>query len=177
MVMPPATTSPNIPHFVIDATADEEVSVRLRTLERRINENPAEFSSVLTALGDAATKDTIEIDKRNKRQITLKKDPADMLKEYFAQRFDLEMTFDDATEAMLDKDSEYLSLLEDLHHKTSDQMRKGKMGSFIRPNADAPAAREKLRRHRLQFYIGQVVTAQTTNSSNRTSKGKLRSAG
>ncbi len=174
--MPTTPEAAEQPHFIIDTTADDAVATRLRTLERRITRSPELFKNALDSLGELATAKTIEIDKLNERDVTLKRGEKDMLSEYFGQRYDLEMSFDEATESALSADTTHQKLLSEVRGKKANLIQRSKSKTPNPPNYAAIPAREALRRYRLEFYIGRVA-AKTTPSSSKTAKGKLRSTG
>lgn len=158
------------PHFVIEESADDAVGTRLRMLERRISESPDLFRLALSNLGELATKDTIAFSERDERNVTLRRGAADMITEFFHERYDLEMSFDAKTEADLLEDETHRSLLEDARSKRMEHVKTGIMKSTSRPNEQAVPARERLRRYRLEFYIGQVLSYQQPGKSLSTSK-------
>jgi hypothetical protein len=162
------------PHFIVDTTADESVRDRLHVLERRINEKPALFQSELKGLGELAIAGTINYSDTDERQVTLTRSAKEMISEFFTQRLDLEVSFDETTESALLADKKHSELLDDVTSKRAELIKTGIMSSNNRPNEKAIPAREKLRRYRLEFYIGRVLASQPQP---RTNGDTLRSTG
>lgn len=154
------------PHFIIDEAADEAVRDRLKVFERRINQKPELFHRELEFLGELATSGTIEYRETDERQVSLTRSAKQMISEFFTQRLDLDMTFDDATESALQDDEKHAKLLENVHNERAEYVKTGIMSSTTRPNERAIPAREALRRYRLEFYIGRVLASRPQSGTN-----------
>jgi hypothetical protein len=162
------------PHFIVDDSADESVRDRLHVLERRINEKPEIFQQELASLGELATAGTIEYDNIDERQVSLTRSAKEIIAEFFTQRLDLDVSFDDSTEAALLADDKHAVLLDEVKSKHSERLQLGKTTSTTRANEQAIPAREKLRRYRLEFYIGRVLASKHRSG---TKGDDLRTAG
>lgn len=146
--MPDASTAKNDyiaarPAFLIASDADEAVRRRDLLLERRIDKAPAVYKTALESLGELATQGSIEFDSREDFKATLKRNPRDLLREYFTQRYDSSVEYDDPTEEALEKDENHRRLL-DAHKAAQSQHSK-------------ETARDAMRYSRLAFFIGRVA--------------------
>lgn len=153
------------PHFVIDTEAPEMVVDRLRYFETRISESPTDFSHTLTSLGEAATANTLHLLEASTPEVSLQREPKELLLEFFKQRLDRYIEYDPATEDALENDAERKQLLSDLRTK---QPRKIRENDRIRmaPNLDGEIIRDTIRRNELAFYLQRVVGWQMQTEPN-----------
>ena len=149
------------PHFIISEDADATVSRRVRRLEQTIEANPA---VAMSTLGSLALSQSIELSNIDKREATLKRNVRDLLAEYFTQRYDLDVEFDAGSEEAIARNEDYRALL--LQHRSSSnqqvQLGVQKKGSRADPNAEP--IRDRVRRKRLELYIGRVMSYQQSRT-------------
>lgn len=153
------------PRIIVDPAADASIARRIATIDRAIDRKPEDFLSAITALGEQATASVIELGDMEQRVPTATRKPAELIKEFLGNRYDLNSEFDDATEAALASDETYRTMVRDLQSKKTISVKKGKMSTINRANPEADAARDALRRYRLQFYLGRVVARKVEESS------------
>ena len=158
---PPVVEAPRI---ILDEDADTTVSRRVRRLEQTIEANP---SKALSTLGSLVLSQSIELSRIDQREATLRRNVRDLLTEYFEQRYDLAVSFDDATEKAIEQDEDYQSLINQHRSSSNQQVQLGvqKKGSRADPNAEP--IRDRVRRKRLELYIGRVMSYQHTQAADK----------
>ena len=145
------------PHIVIPGDTDPAIARRIQTIDRNIQRDPESFLSALRELGSMATDSVVDTAELENRIPTVTRAPAKLIKEFLNNRYDLDSEFDEATERSFGEDKRHLVLVEAVRSKRSATVRTGQMSSMMRANAEAPNARDELRRYKLRRYIARNV--------------------
>lgn len=148
---------PEQPQIVIDGTADPSIARRIAAIDRAIDRKPDEFVAAMRSLGEQATASVIELADMEQRVPTATRKPAELIKEFLGNRYDLNSEFDETTETTLAEDEAYQDLVRDMQSKKSVTVKTGQMMTKTRHNPEADSARDALRRYRFGFYLGRVA--------------------
>lgn len=154
------------PLMQIDPTTDESVTRRIRLLERSIHRHPDRFIAAMETLGSNATAGTIQIQNTESRETTLKRDPSQQLLEFFTNRYDLAIEFDNETERAIVKDAAHVDLLRKQQTvRAQRRQQPAKKGAALPEPPEAYLIRDALRRQRLIVFIGRVSSFKTEHES------------
>lgn len=112
----------------------------------------------LDLIGEAATSQTVDVLDRGNGVRSLRRKPADLISEFFRERYDLDSEYDETTEQLIATDPEFRQLLNTMRSKQPERLQTGSMSSKSRPNKEAVPLRDQIRRKRLEIYLGQVTS-------------------
>ena len=145
------------PKIIISKDSSPDHSRRIAYIDGRIHENPELFRKALQKVGEVATSQTVEFGGRGESVRELLQEPADLIIEFFRNRYDVDSEYDDATEQVIASDPDHRLLVENMRSKTSDRLQTSVMSSKSRPNQEAIPARDLVRLSRFDHYLGQVT--------------------
>lgn len=148
------------PSMIIASGTAENVAKRISAINRRIHRSPEAFVMSLMVLGEAVVSHTVDYRDRGDSVINLKKKPADLLIEFFRNRYDLDSEFDSATEESIKNDPTHQALMANMKSHTGVRIQTGVMKSENRPSEEAVPARDLVRVQRLSLYLGRVAEYQ-----------------
>lgn len=151
------------PTFTIEDDG-EFAELRLKSLENDIYKKPRIYTALIERLGATLTDGTIAVSEQPQYSETVSNNAAHRLREFFTLRFDRLIEFDDATETFIARDEQYRELLQVHRSSANRDVKLGvqKKGSLPDPNAEP--ARDKLRRKRLELFVGRVAQWQELQS-------------
>ena len=145
------------PSIIVSQDVSLATSKRITYIDGRIHENPESFVESLQKIGKVATDQTVEIGNRGTIVRNLRRKPADLITEFFKDRYDLDSEYDKTTEGLIAADSDYQQLVAAMRSKTSDRIQTGTMKSENRPSVEAAPARDLARLKRFGIYLGRVT--------------------
>ncbi len=162
------------PGIIVDDEAGPAIARRISNIDAKMHRDPESFLSQLQVLGEAATEKVIALDDRENRIPTLTRAASKLIVEFFSNRYDFDTSFDPDTEAAIAADPEHAKLVEFASSRKSQLVKTGIMSKAMRPDEHAPDARDAVRRHRLELYLGRVLAfkrqaTETTGSSSQAS--------
>jgi len=148
------------PSIIVSENAPLGIRRRITDIDARIHKNPELFAMSLKLIGELATSQTVEIGDRGDSIRNLSRKPADLIIEFFRNRYDIDSDYDETTESSIAADPSYRQLVANMRSKTPERIQTGQMTSHIRPNLEAVPARDLVRRSRFGIYLGRVATYQ-----------------
>lgn len=161
------------PHIIIEPDLPSDIERRIEAIDTRINQEPEIFQKEISKLGELAIK-PIAYSERDNRVVHAAREAGALIGEFFTNRYDLEIAYDDETETALRGDKKYLKLLEESRGASSIVIKTGVMSSTLHSNPNAEHARDASRIYRLKAYVDRVATWQTQVAAQ---EGRLPSAG
>jgi len=148
------------PSMIVAPDTAENVAKRISAIDSRIHRSPEAFVMSLMVIGEAAVSHTVDYRDRGDSVINLKKKPADLIIEFFRNRYDLDSEFDAATEESIKNDPTHQGLMSNMKSQTGVRIQTGVMKSENRPSEEAVPARDLVRVQRLSLYLGRVADYQ-----------------
>lgn len=142
------------PQIIIDPETDARRSRRIRYIDHSIIEAPDEFVDALNTAGVKATDQTIDLSELDASLSNRKRDASSLLTEFFVNRYDLDISYDEHTEHRIKNDTSHRQLLAGVLAHKQAPVRQG------RDNPEAIAARDAVRRSSFGIYLGQVAAYQ-----------------
>jgi len=143
------------PELLVDKTVSVFTAQRISTIGNRIKTDPEAFQTALSSLSLAAIAASAETEPTDLDPLETM-EPVDILREYFAKRYDLDSSFDDPTEKALKEDPMHKTLHDGHVNTTSIYKRRGKMGSYHAENPAGISKRDEMRYDRVRFFIERV---------------------
>lgn len=145
---------------IIPLTDEPEIQNYLNRFGNAIAERPEAFATLLETLGEAATRETLDLRAEERAALPISISDEELITNFFKYRYDRESEFDEATEDAMATDPVYKDLLERHLNTHSINSQVGPMKHEVVANPKAEDVRNATRRARLAFFIARTLQYQ-----------------
>lgn len=133
------------PKIIVNDEAEAAVDDRIRFIDRNIHEFPDLFIKEFIKIGELVTEDSTDLSAVESTKNSTTTDPGQLILEYFKCRYDLDSTYDDATENAIDNDEAHQNFIKSVRRRNFQ-------------GQEAIRARDACRRSRFSIYLGRVLS-------------------
>lgn len=144
----------NKPSFVIDSEITEQGRECASRLLEGVYQTPQVYLTVIAPIGSTALQESLQKEIPNLPEH--QHEAWDTINEYLGKRYDRDVEYDDESEAFLDENIAYQSLLTLLRSQKPSILKRGSTVER-REHPESDATRVRISSLRLELFIGRVI--------------------